>query len=283
MTEQDLPRALEISRHFHFEKATPWLHNLTNLFFFSALFFSYLLTLASTFQMASTGAAIIAGVFLGWLTFALVTVVVHEASHRMFLVGPLSSMNSFFGSLICSPLGVNFKQEWQVGHMVHHNFPLTKEDPQNCHAPTGARLRNLILKCLFVPFYVFYKVGRAQSTAGIFNCPDTGKSKNVTLVSVTFWTVIIFLSLKARTFYPILAMYTSYVVATTMNLVKVALEHGGDLRQQSHPLLRSKSTVFPFVFLIFPFNITVHFEHHLNRHVPWYNLRKLRSALNEKC
>jgi fatty acid desaturase len=61
-------------------------------------------------------------------------------------------------------------------------------------------------------------------------------------------------------------------VLSALNQLKGALEHGGTIGHDPNPLLRSRSTLLPLRWLLMPFNISLHFEHHLNATVPWYSL-----------
>ena len=69
-----------------------------------------------------------------------------------------------------------------------------------------------------------------------------------------------------------LAAFLGIHVLTAWNLVKGALEHGGALRHERDPFFRSRTTLFFGRRALMPFNITLHFEHHLNFCVPWYDL-----------
>jgi hypothetical protein len=59
-----------------------------------------------------------------------------------------------------------------------------------------------------------------------------------------------------------------------LNLIKVSMEHGGSRKLQDDVFLRSKSSLFLGDKILMPMNIALHFEHHLNMHVPWYRLKK---------
>ncbi|NET35308.1 MAG: hypothetical protein F6K19_25315, partial [Cyanothece sp. SIO1E1] len=64
-----------------------------------------------------------------------------------------------------------------------------------------------------------------------------------------------------------------------LNTLKITMEHGGKLGQQENPFCRSCSSFFPLRGVLMPFNISLHFEHHLNDCVPWYHLMKYHQAL----
>ena len=49
--------------------------------------------------------------------------------------------------------------------------------------------------------------------------------------------------------------------------------------QRTAPLLRSRTSLFPLRRVLMPFNISMHFEHHLNPGVPWYELPRYHAAL----
>ncbi|MEC9398025.1 MAG: fatty acid desaturase, partial [Myxococcota bacterium] len=68
-------------------------------------------------------------------------------------------------------------------------------------------------------------------------------------------------------------------ILSALNEIKGALEHGGEVAFHPEPLLRSRTSLFPGRNLIMPLNISMHFEHHLNHTVPWYDLMNYHRAI----
>jgi fatty acid desaturase len=64
-----------------------------------------------------------------------------------------------------------------------------------------------------------------------------------------------------------------------LNQLKGSMEHGGAIGQEENRNLRSRTSLFPLRWLIMPFNISLHFEHHLNFCVPWYDLVRYHHAI----
>jgi fatty acid desaturase len=64
-----------------------------------------------------------------------------------------------------------------------------------------------------------------------------------------------------------------------LNQLKGSMEHGGEIGREPNRNLRSRTSFFPFRWLIMPFNISLHFEHHLNYCVPWYDLVRYHRAM----
>ena len=57
------------------------------------------------------------------------------------------------------------------------------------------------------------------------------------------------------------------------------MEHGGAIASHPSIHLRSRTSHFPLRRLLMPFNISLHFEHHLNSGIPWYELPRYERAL----
>jgi fatty acid desaturase len=87
-----------------------------------------------------------------------------------------------------------------------------------------------------------------------------------------FWILLVALSLRYLNWTVPVAAFLGIQVNAVLNLVKIAMEHGGKMGQHANAFLRSSSSIFPLRFLVMPFNISLHFEHHCNDAVPWYRL-----------
>ena len=63
-------------------------------------------------------------------------------------------------------------------------------------------------------------------------------------------------------------LYIGYATLATLNLCKIAQEHGAGLAHEPFPILRSRTYFYPLQWLFSPFNIHYHYEHHANFNVP---------------
>jgi fatty acid desaturase len=68
-------------------------------------------------------------------------------------------------------------------------------------------------------------------------------------------------------------------VTAVLQQIKIAMEHGGAIASHPSIHLRSRTSHFPLRRLVMPFNISLHFEHHLNASVPWYELARYERAI----
>jgi fatty acid desaturase len=75
------------------------------------------------------------------------------------------------------------------------------------------------------------------------------------------------------------AIFLGFQVLDILNECKIAFEHGGRAMVQENQHLRSTTSIFPLRRLLMPFNISLHFEHHINFNVPWYSLMAYHKAL----
>ncbi len=273
-------QAIAAGRKFHFRSKRRWVHNTINLTVLACACLGIFALLEASQWINPWVYAPLAAIGFGLMYFVLFILVVHEASHGMFLLSANRTverwLNRVSGWLVCLCFGVHYGKHWERGHLEHHVRPLEDNDPQRFSIWVGPMLRAQVLKTLFVPGFLFYArtVGRAKSSHG-----KSSSSRYVLLAAATFWAT----SLTAATWvYGWLAAATLFLgmhVLQSLNAFKGGLEHGGAIGQESNPFARSRTTLFAGRHLLMPLNITLHFEHHLNFTVPWYDLGRYHAKL----
>jgi fatty acid desaturase len=255
-----------------------WRHNARNLASLAALLLLGLALAAASRVLPWWLYVPLAAGGFGWLFFALLALVVHEASHGMFLLHRVPALrralNHFCGSCICVPFAIHYTRHWQRGHLLHHRYPMTREDPQRFSVKTGSAFWGLFLGLLLVPglAYVERLGSRTNRQRGV----SSGAALPRFLV---FWLSLGSLELWLGATSVLLAQLWGLQVLSALNQLKGALEHGGRIAHDDNPLLRSRTTTSPLLAVLLPFNITLHFEHHLNYTVPWYRLRAYQRDL----
>jgi fatty acid desaturase len=224
----------------------------------------------------------LAAVGFGWLYFLLFILVVHEASHNMFLIGkdlkPVQYWNRLCGWLVCLPFGVDYIQHWEIGHQIHHLQPVQPHDPQNCPETvyTGSKLLTYLTKVLLIPGYAILKIDYA--------CPaekEYGNHLWLSLGSIFIWICAVSLETLYLDWAVAVAAGLGIQILVTLNMLKVAMEHGGIVGRRADIWRRSCSSFFPARMVLMPLNISLHFEHHLNYCVPWYNLLHYHQQLQQ--
>ncbi|MBX3193365.1 MAG: fatty acid desaturase [Labilithrix sp.] len=214
----------------------------------------------------------------GWCYFALFVLVVHEASHGMFVLArdrrTRERYNRIFGWLACLPFAIHYARHWEEGHVIHHRIPIEEDDPQRFNRLTGARLARDIALLVFVPGYAFVHRfmtprarARKQSSAWLF------------VVFFALWTCVVFLAWRCISPSAGVALVLGLQILAAYNQLKGALEHGGPIAFERSAYLRSRTSLFFGRRWLLPFNQSLHFEHHLNFTVPWYDLPRYRRAL----
>jgi fatty acid desaturase len=272
-----LRQCISLARPYAFFRQSRMRHNLRNLTALALLLGAATALGAASRVLPALLYVPLAAFGFGWLFFALLVLVVHEASHGMFLLhaNPVwrRTLNHYSGTLCCVPFAIHYARHWGRGHLLHHRYPMTERDPQR-FARCGRKFWRLFLSLLFVPglAYVerlFSKENRRRGVGG------TG----TLALFCAFWLAL-GSALAAVSAGPVLlSLLWGLQVLSALNQLKGALEHGGRIGLDANPFLRSRSTLSPLLALLMPFDINLHFEHHLNYTVPWYRLREYQRAL----
>jgi fatty acid desaturase len=272
--------AILAGQPFHVREQNPLVHNLKNLSALAVLVGVLVLTAYIGTRVSSLLYAPLAGLSFGLVYFGLFVLVVHEASHDMFLVTKNRALRTFlnraFGWAVSLVFATHYVKHWEEGHLEHHVRPLEPRDPQKANTLTGPTLLLRVLGCVLVPgfFLVDRTVLRKRSEGEM-----PTKSSAVIVAFVFIWIALLTLLAITLGGNVALGAYLGLQVLAGLNHIKGSLEHGGALGEEPDPFLRSRSTFFPGRTLLMPFNITLHFEHHLNYRVPWYALMRYHRAL----
>lgn len=281
--EQELKNLLRWSRAIEIGKSSPIAHNFINLSVLLLLITLYLLT--CIFSQSSLIVLTVSPLIFGLIFFSLFILVVHEGSHLMFLVHKSIKMKRLLNRIFSYPIAAlsfqDYVEDWEIGHIEHHRYPIRgndRPDPQNCpdfiHDRNG--LKREIRKILTVFGYAFFK----QNSCVAMNKKFLFKR---VLLGVLAWSFLLIVNIYFFKWWLIIPQLFSSNVAMILNLVKVSMEHGGVNLKQDNIFLRSKSSVFMGDKLLMPLNISLHFEHHLNMHVPWYRLKNFYHKTNNSC
>lgn len=272
--------AILAGQPFHIRTKSPLRHNAINLASLGAL----LGTLAVIAWAGTVLPAIVyvplGGAAFGLAYFAIFVLVVHEASHDMFVIGgnrPLRTrLNRAFGWGVSIVFATHYTHHWEEGHHEHHVRPLEPNDPQQHNTLIGRALFIRALACTLVPGFLFLDRTVLRKKAPGAKARSTG---SVILVFIALWVALLTTLTLTLGGAVAIAAFVGIQVLTGLNHLKGALEHGGVLREERDPLFRSRSTFFPGRAVLMPFNISLHFEHHLNYSVPWYDLMRYHEAL----
>jgi len=271
--------AIRAGRPYAFKDKRPLVHNAINLSALALLFGVAGLTGWASTQLSWWAYLPLAALGFGWVYFGLFVLVVHEASHNMFLIfrdrALQRRVNRIAGWMVTPVFSTHYGKHWERGHIEHHIRPMEPEDPQRS-VVTGAALLTKLAGYLLVPGFLFYDrtVGRKQKTKG-----KSSSSKGVLVFFVLFWASVLTLAAVFVGWPLAVGLYLGIPTVACFNLVKGSLEHGGAIGREASPFLRSRTSLFLLRPILMPFNITLHFEHHLNFQVPWYDLPRYQRDL----
>jgi len=268
-----LREAIALGNQFHFRKQQALLHNARNVGTALLLVGLVGVVLALASHLPVVPYVFVGGACLGLCFFALIVLVVHEASHGMFVISRVRARAKFWnrvaGWAVAIPFSINYARHWEEGHLIHHERPMAEGDPQTENLLTGPALLFMLLRMLFIPGYVFlWNPSRKYRT-----------QRWLPLASGLIWAVLVALCLRQFGWASLGALLFGLQVLGALNQVKGSLEHGGDIAREPNRNLRSRTSLFPLRWLLMPFNISIHFEHHLNQSVPWYALLRYHRAL----
>ena len=272
--------AIKAGSRYHHRTKTPWRHNAVNLACTALVVGVIGTTMWAGQHVAWPLYLPLAAIIFGWAYFGLFILVIHEASHGMFLVGTdrrrAQRWNTMSGWAVSVFFGVHYRKHWAEGHLEHHVRPLEPTDPQRFSLPIGKALASTALRYFFIPGYLFYDrtVGRKRHKGG-----KSASTRGAIVAFVGIWSVML-PTVTITLGWPVaVAMFWGLHILAIWNLAKGGLEHGGAIGQEPDPMFRSRTSLFPGRRLIMPFNITLHFEHHLNFTVPWYDLWRFHKEL----
>jgi fatty acid desaturase len=268
-----IQQGIKLGNTFHYRQKKTVIHNSLNivvlLFILTEIgVLFYLGTILSPWLYIP-----LAAVGFGWSYFMLFILVVHEASHNMFILlknlRQAKVWNRFFGWIVCIPFGIEYIKHWEIGHQIHHCHPVEPHDPQNCPETiyTGKKLVKYLTKVLLIPGYAILRID--------YSCPaeqEYGSNWWLTISSAFIWILSMSLETIYLSWQVAVAAFLGIQVLVVFNTLKITIEHGGEIGRRANFWLRSRSSFFPLRRLLMPFNISLHFEHHLNYCVPWYDL-----------
>jgi fatty acid desaturase len=185
------------------------------------------------------------------------------------------------------PFAINYKAQWEKGHILHHLRIAEEHDPETCHPRTGQALLIKFTKVLLIPGYIQFS-GIFSGKGVSYECTENEvqpKNLKIILGFVSFWMIVIFLVRNHVSMEEIIsvavAIFLGMQVGGSFNVLRESLDHGGATPAKNNIYLRAHTNLSGVRHLIQPFNVSFQFEHHLNSNVPWYNLKKYHDALRE--
>ncbi len=275
-----LKRAIAAGAEFHVRHEPRWRHNLVNLAALAGCLAIVAVIARSSTLLPWWGHLPLGGFLMACVDLGLFVLVIHEASHDMFVVARDADRtlrwNRLFGRLFSAPFFTDYIRHWEEGHRAHHLQPCVPgKDPQRFPV-NGRPLLKTIAKVLLVPGYVL-KLNPSAAYPGRLRR---------TLVGLAVWVALGATALLEGVSWTFpAACVLGLEGLMVLNLLKIAQEHGSGLLDLPDVMLRSRTYFYPLRWLCSPFNINYHFEHHLHFKVPWYRLpayhRRVREIMPE--
>jgi len=264
---------IKAGHDFHIRHQPIIQHNLINALAITMLWSTIVATLALG-TIVHWGWYPLLGILLGSAFFGHFVLIIHEASHNMlFLTKDLSrrkTLNHSIGHLASIPFFTDYNRHWKEGHVTHHLRPCEEDDPQNPDPLYGDRLLRKIAQVWFLPFGFLLANPSAKYD-------DKLKRMGLGLSCLLPVVGILYILHPPS----LLVLYIGFTTLATLNLCKIAQEHGAGLQHEPFAILRSRTYFYPLQWLFSPFNIHYHYEHHANFNVPWYLLPAYHQTVRE--
>ena len=255
---------IRAGNEFHIRHQPILQHNCINILAVSMLWLTIAIIIVSSTSV-HWGFYPILGVVLGAAFFGHFVLIIHEASHNMLFLhrdpNKRKIYNHGVGKLASLPFFTEYDRHWKDGHVVHHLQPCESNDPQNPDPLYGRRLIHKIIQVWCIPL-------------GFMLVNPSTKYENKTrrivlgvlcIMPVVYW-------MYQTNPQSLFVLYIGFNTLGTLNLCKIAQEHGAGLANEPFPILRSRTYFYKLQWLFSPFNIHYHYEHHANFNVPWYLL-----------
>jgi fatty acid desaturase len=279
-------QAIILGNEFHYKKKNPLLHNAINLFTFTMLLAAIVGTLLLGGLVRPLVYIPIAAMVLGVLFLGIVTLVDHEGGHNMFIVSRNSNTarfwNRFFGWAVALFFAMNFNTSWEKEHLEHHVHPLEdSDDAYYRELPVGWNLVKELVKMILIPAYLLVIEHKVQQKHPSPHPQQKDSPPKIYCFIVTgvLWLIVLSLTGLTISWAVPVAAFLGLQVMSAIELVKLVLEHGGSVKLEDNRFLRARTSLFPLRPILLPINISLHFEHHLNYCVPWYDLPRYHRAL----
>jgi fatty acid desaturase len=275
--------AIATGNTFHYKKKNVLRHNALNLFIFSTLVGAIVAILLAGALAHPLIYIPVAAAALGLLYFAALVLVAHEAAHGMFIIsrnsGRARFWNRFFGWIVSLFFGMHFIDDWEKGHIHHHLHPMEETDSPFYRAlPLGRDLIRESVKMLLIPAYLLIRERQLQHEhASAEEAPSRPTAVYRFAGMAVLWVSV--LTVTWGGWAAPVAAGLGLQVMCAIEQIKLALEHGGEVGRDHNRFLRARTSLFPMRQILLPLNISLHFEHHLNYCVPWYDLPRYHRAL----
>ena len=255
---------IKAGNDFHIRHQSPLRHNIINGVAITMLWMTIVIALYAATFVPMVYFPIL-GIVLGSAFFGHFVLIIHEASHNILFLTKDSNtrktINHTVGMLASVPFFTDYNRHWKEGHVVHHLRPCEADDPQNPDPLFGTRLLKKIAQVWFIPggFLLVNPSTKYED-----------KIKRMTLGLCCLLPVLgILYQVNSLS---LIVLYIGFTTLGTLNLCKIAQEHGAGLATEPYPILRSRTYFYRMQWLFSPFNIHYHYEHHANFNVPWYLL-----------
>lgn len=213
-------------------------------------------------------------------------VLVHECGHRILF--KTSSLNLFVGRWLMSPLIFNNLDAYAKGHLQHHQFAGTHDDPDlpnyQDYPIARARLRRKIKRDLTGQTGWKTVKGIGRGLRKFSSLPELSRAALARGVIANLALLVVLMAVGEGGLF-LMWVFAFVILGPFIARVRQIAEHAAvpdlydlDPRKNTRTI---RANILWRLFLC-PHDVNYHLEHHMLASVPSYNLRKLHQLLTNK-
>ncbi len=256
-------------------------HDLNAILYLSLDWFVIVSTFILAAQIQNHLYHVLFGLLLASRIHAL-GVFLHEAVHGN-LVPHNSKLNTLLGNIFCGSMVFLSVDHYRSGHLPHHQYLFTDSDPD-----WKRKTKNNFLKLWIFPMerkklFLNFLLSPFFFIADLFRQSRMNSIRDVGLYFISINVILI--SLVKISNGEIYNAFFSYGVAyfiflPLMTRLRQVVEHFGNIDDD----IRARDIILikPLQYLFFPHCISLHKTHHLNSHIPFYELKKKSLEINSE-
>ncbi len=217
----------------------------------------------------------------------------HELRHRTFF--KQRWLNDLFQYIMSY---MTFRETVFVrwAHAVHHSYTLQTKDPHDYEIQVDRPSKLFEFYMSVVPFGQLLWIHKSllvqtlKCSLGFIPkaVKETVPHKHIwklklnSRIQISFYLLVIFITIFYNTFLPVLFILLPYFYGNTFLFLVGLTQHAGLAWNVKDLRVNSRTVIFNFILSWLYCKMDYHIEHHVFPNVPWYNLSKLYEHIKDQ-